>query len=85
MADHQKEEFARLGLSFQTLWGRPLQLIDCQNLFCEVSKYARMAHPDIKGMNDRIRIKQIFTANSQQIPYWFPPKWGLNGILGNPV
>src|SRR5947209_14469116 len=41
MAERQEVEFARLGLEFQTLWGRRLQLIDCQNLFCEVSKYAR--------------------------------------------
>src|SRR5262249_30198510 len=30
------DEFARLGLNFSPLWGRPLQLIDYQNLFCEV-------------------------------------------------
>ena len=30
---------------FQDLDGRPLQLIDCQNLFCEVDKYARVRHP----------------------------------------
>jgi hypothetical protein len=43
MAD---EEFERLRLTFPRLGGsRPLQLIDCQNLFCEVDKYARVAHP----------------------------------------
>src|SRR5690606_4677480 len=36
MADRQEVEFMRLGVSFPTLWGRRLQLIDCQNLFCEV-------------------------------------------------
>ena len=36
MADTQAEQFARLGLAFAGLRGRPLQLIDCQNLFCEV-------------------------------------------------
>ena len=36
MADHQEEHFARLGLHFGGLRGRRLQLIDCQNLFCEV-------------------------------------------------
>ena len=45
MADLQEQEFERLGLDFQSLWGRRLQLIDCQNLFCEVDKYARVAHP----------------------------------------
>ena len=48
MADYQEEHFARLGLQFNGLRGRSLQLIDCQNLFCEVDKYARVAHPDIQ-------------------------------------
>ena len=33
MVDMQDREFERLGLEFQSLWGRELQLIDCQNLF----------------------------------------------------
>lgn len=81
VAEHQDEEFGRRGLSFRSLWGRPLQLIDCQNLFCEVDKYARLAHPEIHGISGRKRIKQKFTANSQVIHYWFPPKWGLNDAI----
>jgi len=81
VADRQEEEFARLGLTFQSLWGRPLQLIDCQNLFCEVDKYARVAHPDVKGISDRTRIKQTFQANREPISYWYPPKWGLNHLI----
>ena len=50
MAAKQEEEFERLGIRFLNLWGRPLQLIDCQNLFCEVDKYARVAHPTIEGI-----------------------------------
>jgi hypothetical protein len=78
VADHQDQEFSRLGLHFRNLWGRPLQLIDCQNLFCEVDKYARSAHPEIRGITGRTRIKQKFTANPQLIHYWFPPKWAIN-------
>lgn len=78
VTDRQEQEFERLGLSFQKLWGRPLQLIDCQNLFCEVDKYARVMHPDIKGESDRTRIKQVFKKNSEPIYFWFPPKWGIN-------
>jgi len=83
MAERQEEEFARLGLAFRSLWGRRLQLIDCQNLFCEVSKYARLAHPEIPGISGRTRIKQIFTHAPQPIHYWFPPKWGVNERLDN--
>ena len=78
MAETQQEHFARLGLDFQGLRGRPLQLIDCQNLFCEVDKYARVAHPDVAGLSGRSRIKQKFSAVSQPITAWFPPKWGIN-------
>jgi hypothetical protein len=78
VTDNQEYHFERLNLNFQTLWGRPLQLIDCQNLFCEVDKYARVQHPEISGLSDRKRIKQIYRPNSEAINYWYPPKWGIN-------
>lgn len=78
MKDRQEMEFDRLGLSFKTLWGRDLQLIDCQNLFCEVDKYARVKHPEIKGNSDRVRIKQVYKLNTKPIDYMFPPKWKIN-------
>jgi hypothetical protein len=84
MADHQVEHFDRLSLSFGGLRGRPLQLIDCQNLFCEVDKYARVAHPDIAGVSGRSRIKQRFAPVSDPVTAWFPPKWGLNGPVNDP-
>lgn len=78
MADNQEREFDRLGINFESLWGRRLQLIDCQNLFCEIDKYARVAHPDIIGISGRTRIKQNFTPTGPIEQPWFPPKWGLN-------
>ena len=78
MAHHQDEHFARLGLRFDGLYGRPLQLIDCQNLFCEVDKYARVAHPTVAGLSGRSRIKQKFTPVQEAMTSWFPPKWGIN-------
>jgi thymidylate kinase len=78
MAERQAEEFERMETGFQSLWGRPLQLIDIQNLLCEVDKYARLAHPEVQGLSQRMRIKQQFRANMTPIDYWFPPKWGLN-------
>lgn len=83
MADQQEREFERLGLEFRSLWGRRLQLIDCQNLFCEVDKYARVAHPDAAGSSGRTRIKQKFRANQEPIDYWFPPKWHINENAAN--
>jgi hypothetical protein len=78
MAACQHEHFARLGLPFAGLRGRPLQLIDCQNLFCEVDKYARVAHPEIVGISGRSRIKQAYRQDAAPLRAWFPPKWSLN-------
>ncbi|MCD9576336.1 nucleotide kinase domain-containing protein [Flavobacterium soyae] len=79
MADNQFSEFERLSISFKNLWGRDLQLIDCQNVFCEVDKYSRVFHPDIIGLSNRTRIKQKFILKDKnQIDYFFPPKWGIN-------
>lgn len=77
MARSQHDQFQRLALPFQGLRGRPLQLIDCQNLFCEVDKYARITHPTITGYSGRTKIKQKFRAQPTPIPAWFPPKWRL--------
>jgi hypothetical protein len=78
VADRQEEEFARCGLRFRSLWGRRLQLIDCQNLFCEVDKYARIRHPNVLGLSGRMRIKQKYNSNGSSPAPWFPPNWKLN-------
>jgi hypothetical protein len=78
VAEAQEIEFERLELRFRSLWGRPLQLIDCQSLFCEIDKYARVAHPEFAGHSGRTRIKQTFHPKRCPIDYQYPPKWGLN-------
>lgn len=81
MAETQEDHFSRLGLPFCPLGGRPLQLIDIQNLFCEVDKYARVAHPEVAGYSGRMRIKQVFRRLDQPLPVpWFPPRWGINQL-----
>lgn len=84
MADRQEEHFQRLGLEFTGLFGRRLQLIDCQNLFCEVDKYARVAHPTIAGLSGRTRIKQSYRPDPEPVTAWFPPKWGINATANTP-
>ena len=81
VTENQEEEFARRGLDFRSLWGRPLQLIDCQNIFCEVDKYTRVSDPDVIGRLGRKRIKHRYTANSKPITAWYPPSWGLNDMI----
>jgi hypothetical protein len=68
MVDNQDAEFGRLGLNFQRLLGRRLHLIDCQNLFCEISKYARVAHPSVSGLSGRTRIKQAYRVDPRPLP-----------------
>jgi hypothetical protein len=83
VCDQQERAFESAGLPFQTLFGRRLQPIDCQNLFCEISKYARVAHPEAPGLSGRTRIKQVYRRSGERIvPPVFPPRWNLNTDLG---
>ncbi len=81
VTDVQNEEFERLNINFKSLWGRPLKNIDCQNLFCEVDKYSRVAHPEVQGLSGRKRIKQIYQMNKENIHFWYPPKWKINHLI----
>lgn len=83
MVENQDQEFARLGLRFNGLYGRPLQAIDCQGLFCEVDKYCREAVPELKSA--RSRIKQKFVPSRTPLGLFFPPKWGINEALSMPL
>lgn len=76
VCENQEKGFAKYGYEFQKIGDRPLQLIDCQNLFCELDKYTR-ARPDL-GLNEPgKRIKNTFEANPKPIEYFYPPKWGV--------
>ncbi|HIG21066.1 MAG TPA: hypothetical protein EYQ28_00775 [Henriciella sp.] len=78
MANNQERYFEQFSLDFKDLWGRPLQLIDCQNLFCEISKYTRVAFPEIKGVSGRTRIKQSYRRSAKEMycPI-YPEDWGV--------
>ena len=80
MVEHQQDEFDRLGLEFHGLWGRPIQAIDAQNLFCETDKYCRVAFPELRSC--RSRIKTRYTPTSKPLALFFPPKWGINEKMG---
>jgi hypothetical protein len=79
MVDNQEKEFDRLGLDFTGLWGRPIQAIDAQNLFCETDKYCREALPELASA--RTRIKAKFSETAEPVSLFFPPKWGINNRL----
>ena len=79
MVEDQDEACKALGFQPPTLFGRRLHAIDCQNLFCEVDKYARVAFPDLKS--NRQRIKTRFAPQGTLDDLFYPPKWGLNDRL----
>jgi hypothetical protein len=79
MVEHQDGECERLGLDPPRLYGRPLHAIDCQGLFCELDKYARVAFPELRS--NRQRIKATFTPTNEPLPLFYPPKWGINDRL----
>ncbi len=85
MVENQEAEFDRLGLVFQRLSDRRLHLIDCQNLFCEISKYARVAHPDVQGLSGRTRIKQAYRIDPRPAgPIMLPRRW-TEGLTVEPI
>lgn len=75
MVENQDREFARMGLDFGGLYGRPLQAIDAQNVFCELDKYCREAVPELKSARSRIKARYKGSAGAMDL--FFPPKWGL--------
>lgn len=75
MCKHQDEEFARLGLNFKRIGNRPLQYIDCQNIFCELDKYCRQAIPELKS--NRSKIKKKYVPKNEKIEYVYPTKWNI--------
>ena len=79
--ERQEVEFTTRGLRWPGLWGRPLQLVDVQNLFCELDKYTRVALPQLARHAPGKRIKQRYRRTPEPMTAWFPPKWGLNDTV----
>lgn len=83
--EQQHSAFEQRGLMWSGLWGRDLQLVDIQNLFCEVDKYTRVALPELARFAPGTRIKQRYRPNPLPIRAWFPPKWGINERVSLPL
>ncbi len=76
MYHNQEKEFKRLNLDFKKIGNRKLQLIDCQNIFCELDKYLRVAKP--KLTSNRVKIKKKYISKNKQIEYIYPSKWNIH-------
>lgn len=76
MTKIQDQEFERLNLNFEDLFGRRLHAIDIQNLFCEFDKYSRVKYPRLES--NRTKIKNKYGSPKPPIDYFYPPKWDIN-------
>ncbi len=85
MVDTQDQHFHRLDLDFPGLFGRALHLIDAQNLFCEVDKYARVRHPEVAGISGRSKIKQKYSPGATLAAPAFPKRWRLESNVAEMV
>ncbi|KAJ6542687.1 hypothetical protein B0H19DRAFT_1171453 [Mycena capillaripes] len=68
MVTTQRTHFRRLGLEFAFLRGAggeelDLDLADLEHAVCEVDKYARKAHPGVRGMDSRTQMRCTFHAS----------------------
>ena len=86
LVDQQEGFFDHYGLTPVTLFGRRMHAIDVQNCFCEVDKYARVAHPEfnLKKGGKAEKIKQNFSVTGRLPRPFFPPKWNLNPWCAGP-
>lgn len=86
VCEGQAAAFRAEGVQPPRLGWRGLQPVDCQNVFCEVSKYARVAHPELAGVSGRRRIKQVYRQDHRPLPMpKYPPRWNLGGAEGGLV
>ena len=73
----QDLEFKSRQLAWVNLYGRPLQLIDVQNIFCELDKYTRLLPTPLDEQDRHRRIKQYYRPTGQPLTANFPAKWHL--------
>jgi alpha-glutamyl/putrescinyl thymine pyrophosphorylase clade 1 len=73
--DQQEQHFQNLGLQPVALLGRRrLKLIDIQNLYCEISKFSKLAFPKLHSQGATVRSYDPTSAPSLP-PLTLPAKW----------
>ncbi|KAF9006943.1 hypothetical protein BDQ17DRAFT_1324229 [Cyathus striatus] len=73
LTEHQNQQFRRLGLTFSGLGPNklPMDVSDIEHTLCEVDKYSRLRHPQIKGTggdNGRTHIRKKYTPSQTPLP-----------------
>jgi len=69
---NQDREFAKRNIKFDYVNNRKLQLVDIQNIFCEIDKYSRQ-YSEYNSNNSRI--KQKYKHQSRIVTNVMPVKW----------
>jgi alpha-glutamyl/putrescinyl thymine pyrophosphorylase clade 1 len=73
--DQQEQHFQNLGLQPVALLGRRrLKLIDIQNLYCEISKFSKLAFPKLHSQGATVRSYDPTSAPPLP-PLTLPAKW----------
>ncbi|KAG6907715.1 hypothetical protein DXG01_007628 [Tephrocybe rancida] len=74
LTENQDAQFNRLGIEFSGLGPKrlPMDLVDIEHTLCEVDKYARKAHPEVKGK--RLEIRNLFNPTTSVYPPIVLPK-----------
>ena len=80
--EQQEYHFERLGLPPIDTFGRRLQLIDCQNLFCELVKYIRLSDRVERNLvyyaNNKTKRRRIYRPAPTPPKLGYPDGWGMN-------
>jgi hypothetical protein len=76
LVDQQARAPETFGVVAPSLFGRDLQAIDCQNLLCEVDKYARVAFPELQS--NRRRMKRTYSDPLPMMRLFYPLHWEIN-------
>ncbi|KAK7035360.1 hypothetical protein VNI00_011891 [Paramarasmius palmivorus] len=79
MMETQDDHFRRLGIKPPRLGPQqlPLDLSDIEHSICEVDKYARLAHPKIRGEQNRTNLRRVYRLESARTlpPMALPKAW----------
>lgn len=83
--EQQEYKFEKLGLPAISTFGRRLQLIDCQNLFCELVKYIRLSERVERNLvyyaNNKTKRRRIYRPTDAPPKLGYPNNWGVNNAM----
>ena len=76
MTENQDKEFKRFGLEFQDLYGRKIQLVDCENIFREIEIYFYLQDVQMQIYASIQKFDPTSKSSKNRI-LKFPSKWNI--------